>query len=126
MKNRMNQMRLWLGIVALALATAMGAGCDDNEFDRDPPAGQGSLIVDNFTGDRILVYLDGTEESGVSAGKHRYYDLEPGVCRVVLDGDDTRRSWSGDVDVLEGRRTVVEVRSDSGDYREFEVSIYLD
>lgn len=114
------------GILAIFLAMGMAAGCDDTEFDRDPPAGQGTLIVDNFTGDRVRVYIDGDEVDSVSSGKHRYYDRDPGVYRVALDGDDVNRSWAGDVDVLEGRRTVVEVRGYSSDYDLFAVQIYFD
>ena len=116
----------WIGLLPLLWASALLAGCDDTEFDRDPPAGQGSLIVDNFTGDRVYVYVNGMEVEHVSAGKHRYYDMAPGVYRVALDGDDTHRSWTGDVDVLEDRRTVLEVRSYAGDYVFFDVQLYFD
>jgi hypothetical protein len=37
-----------------------------------------------------------------------------------------RTFLAGDVDVLEGRRTVMEVRSWSSDYREYDVRIYFD
>ena len=116
----------WAGIGMMAAAWLFLSGCDEDRYDRDPPPGQGSMVVENVTGDRVLVYVDGAEEDGVSAGKHRYYDRAPGVYRVVLDGDDTNRSWAGDVDILEGRRTVLEVRGYSGDYNPFEVEIYLD
>lgn len=116
----------WMGLIPLGLAVGLAAGCDDTEFDRDPPSGQGSMIVDNFTGDRLRVYIDGEEAERVSVGKHRYYDCAPGVYRVALDGDDIRRSWAGDVDVLEGRRTVLEVRGYSGDYGSFDVQTYFD
>lgn len=121
--NRIGQ---WIGYLSIALAVGMTTGCDDSEFDRDPPSGQGSLIADNFTGDRIAVYLDGLEAESVRSGKHRYYDLDPGVHRIALDSDDTRRSWAGDVDILEGRRTVLEVRGYQGDYNSFDVEIYFD
>lgn len=126
MKKRADWMN-GLGILAIATMIAIWtAGCDDTEFDRDPPEGQGSLIVDNFTGDRVLVYVDGLKMESVSAGKHRYYDLDPGVYRVALDGDDTYRSWAGDVDVLESRRTVLEVRGYPSASDSFDVQIYFD
>ena len=115
-----------IGWVAAVLAIGMLTGCDDERFDREPPLGMGTVIVDNFTGDDIEVYLDGVAAEETDAGDHRYYDLEPGLHRVVLTGDDTERLWAEDVDVLENRRTVLEVRSDPFDYGEYGVDIYLD
>ena len=114
----------WALGMALAAALPWLAGCEDTEYDHDPPEGQGALVVDNSTGDRIYVYVDGMEVDSVRSGKHRYYDLEPGVHRVALDGDDTRRFWANDVDVLEGRLTVLEVLGDSGG--SYDVRVYLD
>lgn len=110
----------------LAGALPFGAGCDESEFDRDPPPGQGSLVVDNLTGDRVYVYVDGQDVGSVGSDKHHYYDLEPGVHRIALDGDDTDRAWAGDVDILNDRRTVLEVRGYSGDYDSFDVRIFFD
>ena len=112
-------------------AVAMGligmlAGCDDERFDREPPPGMGTVIVDNYTGDDIEVFLDGMEAEETDAGDHRYYDLEPGLHRVVLTGDDTDRTWAEDVDVLENRRTVLEVRADPFDTDEYDVDITID
>ncbi len=116
----------WCGVLAVSLAAGWAAGCDDSEFDRDPPEGQGSLIVDNYTGDRVRVYIDGEQVESVSAGDHEYYDRDPGVYRVALDGDDTNRSWAGDVDILENRRTVLEVRGAAFDYEDYDIRIYFD
>ena len=121
MKNR--QFIRWaaaLGLVGLL------AGCDDDRFDREPPLGMGTAIVDNYTGDDIEVYIDGRAAEETDAGDHRYYDLEPGLHRVVLAGDDTERTWADDVDVLENRRTVLEVRPDPFDYDEYDVDVFLD
>lgn len=126
MSVRAKQIGKWIGMLLITLAAGMLVGCDDTEFDREPPAGQGSLIVDNFTGDRLLVYLDGVEVESVSAGRHRYYDRAPGVYRVALDGDDIRRFWADDVDVLQDRRTVVEVRGAAYDYYSLDVQVYFD
>ena len=46
--------------------------------------------------------------------------------RVVLDGEDTDRAWADDVDVLEGRLTVLEVREHALDYRDFDVREYFE
>ena len=114
--------------VALGLIGLIGlvGGCDDTRFDREPPAGLGTLVVDNFTGDKLQVYIDGQEREDTSAGDHRYYDLKPGLHRVALDGDDVNRSWAGDVDILENRRTVLEVRGSSFDYDDYDINIYFD
>ena len=115
-----------LGILVAAGLAGLLSGCDDSRFDRDPPEGQGTLVMDNYTGDRLLVYIDGQQRDNTSAGDYRYYDLLPGVHRVVLDGDDTDRTWAGDVDILEGRRTVLEVRNETFDYDDYDIQIYLD
>lgn len=115
-----------LGVLLLCGVAGLTGGCDDDNYSRDPIDGQGLLVVDNFTGSRVRVYIDGGREENVSSGKHRYYDLEPGIYRVALDGSDTDRSWAGDVDILERRRTVMEVRNYIGDYRYFDIRIYFD
>ena len=66
MKLRANQPCRWIGVLAISFAMYIVAGCDNSDFDHDPPAGQGSLIVDNFTGDRVRVYIDGEEAQSVS------------------------------------------------------------
>ncbi|HAL92356.1 MAG TPA: hypothetical protein DCM68_04955 [Verrucomicrobia bacterium] len=125
--NRLaGRIRKWIWMLPLIFAAGALGGCDDSDFDRDPPEGQGSMVVDNYTGDRVRVYIEGERVDSVGEGDHRYYDLDPGVYRVALDGDDTDRSWAGDVDILENRRTVLEVRGYSGDYDEFDVRIYFD
>lgn len=112
------------GILALVIAAGSVTGCDDDNFDHDIPEGQGSLVVNNFTGDRLRVFIDGMAVNSVTEGKYQAYDRVPGIYRVALDSDDSERSWADDVDVLEGTLTVVEV---SGyDYREFTVRIYFD
>ena len=116
----------WLRILALLVPAALFAGCDEEEFDHTPPSGQGTLVVDNLTGDRVYVYIDGEEVNSVTSDKHQYYDRDPGVYRVVLDGEDTDRAWADDVDVLEGRLTVLEVREHALDYRDFDVREYFE
>ncbi|MDD2520524.1 MAG: hypothetical protein PHR34_06180 [Kiritimatiellae bacterium] len=120
--------RGWMaaGLLGALLVAGLAGGCDDDNYSRDPAEGMGLLVVDNFTGTRLRVYLDGERVENVSSGEHRYYDLAPGIYRIALDGSDTDRSWAGDVDLLEGRRTVMEVRSWSSDYREYDVRIYFD
>jgi hypothetical protein len=61
----------------------------------------------------------------VSDFDHEAFDLAPGIHRVVLDESHGSRNWRGDVDVLEGKLTVLEVNTgfDSSDY---DVRIYFD
>lgn len=116
-----------LGILAVAaLTTLWSAGCDDEDYDHDVPAGKGTLVVDNRTPDRIRVYLGGVQVQSVGDGDERYYDLDPGQHRVVLDGDDTDRYWADDVDVLEGRLTILKVTDDLGDFDDFDVDLDYD
>jgi hypothetical protein len=119
-------MKMLLGGVAALLGLFLVTGCDDDEFDRNPPAGQGSLVVDNRTSDRIDVYIDGARMANVRSGKHRYYDLDPGTYRVVLNDDDARRSYADDVDILIDRLTVMDVTLSVTDFRRFDVFIYFE
>lgn len=119
------------GAAALAVAAFLALfplGCeyDDDDFDHDPPAGLGTLYVDNNTGDDLDVFVDGAEMQGVGDYDERFYDLAPGVRRVVLDEDDGDRSFADDVDVLEGRRTIIDVSRDSDDFDRYDVVIYFD
>ena len=118
----------WLGLAAMAATVVFGfAGCEtDDDYDHDVPAGKGTLVVDNQTPDRIRVYVDGAQVQNVGDGHERYYDLDPGVYRVVLDGDDTDRNWADDVDVLEGRLTILKVTDDLGDFDDFNVDLDFD
>ena len=118
----------WLGLAGMAATLALGtAGCEtDDDYDHDVPAGKGTLVVDNRTPDRVRVYVDGAQVQSVGDGDERYYDLDPGPYRVVLDGDDTDRHWADDVDILEGRLTILKVTDDLGDFEDFNVDLDFD
>ncbi len=116
----------WL--VCLALGTLLMLGlcaCDSDGWDHTPPAGMGSIIVDNRTSDGVNVYLDGYYTNHVASFDYEVYDLWPGIHRVVLDQSHGSRNWWGDVDVLAGKLTVLAVSTDvySSDY---DVRIYFD
>ncbi len=129
-RQRMKKRAGWmkgLGVLALAAVITTGtAGCEDDDYDHDVPAGQGSIVVDNRTGDRIRVYLDGLQVASVGIGDERYYDLDPGQHRVVLDGDDVDRNWADDVDVLQGRLAILKVTADFGDFDDYDVDLDYD
>lgn len=115
---------------ALAFAAALGvglaSGCEDDKHDHDFVAGMGAICVDNETGNRLRIYVDGAEMQSVSAWKQRFFDLNPGLYRVVLDDDDAQRTWGGDIDVLDGRLTVLEARPAGSSGSDFVVWTYLD
>ena len=117
--------RSWAGGMLLSALVMLLAGCEDGGFKHDPPPGQGSIIVDNQSWDVIHVYIDGYYTNDVGDYDYEAYDRVPGVYRVVLDQKSGNRSYSHDVDVLEGKLTVLEVRINEFD-REYDVSMYYD
>lgn len=111
---------------SLTLAgTVFLAGCDD-DFNHHPPAGMGSLIVDNATDNKIYVYLNGYETNSVQYYDYEYYDLNPGVYRVVLEEKNGPRSYRDDVDLLKDQRTVLEVKTDAASSSYYDVRVYFD
>ena len=109
---------------AAGCALALGLAACEREWDHTPPDGQGSVIVDNRTADELDVYLDGRATNRVDDFDYEVFDHAPGVVRVVLDEAHGRRAWGGDVDVIEGKRTVLEV-SDRG-RSSYDVRVALD
>ncbi|MBU4198921.1 MAG: hypothetical protein KKE37_00665 [Verrucomicrobia bacterium] len=98
----------WVG--GMLLSALMMTGCEDGGFKHDLPPGQGSIIVDNHSLDVIHVYIDGYYTNDVGDYDYEAYDRVPDVYRVVLDQKSGNRSYSHDVDVIEGKLTVLEVR----------------
>lgn len=116
----------WVERLVLGMILMLGlCACDGGGWNHTPPAGMGSIIVDNRTDDGVNVYLDGYYTNRVSDFDHEAFDLAPGIRRVVLDESRGSRNWRGDVDVLEGKLTVIEVNTGfySSDY---DVRIYFD
>ena len=112
-------------IPAVALATLTGCEDDDAEYDHTPPAGMGTLILENDTYDDITVALDGRIQPEVGEDSNRKYDLEPGVWRLVLDQQGGDQNWRGDVDIIEGHLTIVNI-SASTDPDDFFISVRFD
>lgn len=102
------------------------SGCDWGDDDRDhvPPPGHGALFVENRTAHELRVYADGRELGRVRAYRDRPFDLKPGVYRVVLDQRNTDRNWRDNVDIIEGRLTVLDVASGPG--VELDVVVFFD
>lgn len=112
-------------IGGLILMMGLGACHNSDDWNHTPPAGMGSIIVDNRTTDGVNVYLDGYYTNRVSDFDHEAFDLAPAIHRVVLDESHGSRAWRGDVDVLEGKLTIVEVNP--GNYSsDYDVRIYFD
>ncbi len=110
-------------LVAALAVLLLAPGCEsDNEFSHTPPAGQGSLIVDNYTYTDIEFFLNGILQETVNSDHDKTFDLAPGVYRVVLNDDNGDRNWADDVDVLEGRLTVLTVKIDSGFFDSYSVT----
>jgi len=118
--------RLALAIVLL-LGVCVWSGCEDDDdkiYDHVPPEGKGTLVVDNDTADDINVYVNGVRKTRAGDGSESFTELDPGLYRVVLDGEDDR-SWRNDVDILEGRLTILHVRTDFSHPREYDVDVEL-
>ena len=116
-------------VLCAAMAGWLGVtGCESDEIsDHNPPEGQGSLIVDNQSPYRLDVYLNGQKQESVGDFDDHAYDRLPGVYRLVLDPDeDFLNAVAGDVDVLEGRRTVVQVSTRGPGSSDLDLSIRLD
>lgn len=116
----------WAAGLAGGMILALGlCACDSSDWSHTPPAGMGSIIVDNCTVDGVNVYLEGTYTNRVSDYDYEAFDLAPGIHRVVLDESHGSRNWRADVDVLEGKLTVLEVNN--GYYSlDYDVRIYFD
>ena len=116
----------WAARLALGMILMLGlCACDGDDWNHKPPAGMGSIIVDNRTMDGVNVYLEGTYTNRVSDFDHEAYDLAPGIHRVVLDESHGSRNWRGDVDVLKDKLTVLEVNK--GYYGlDYSVRVYFD
>ena len=119
----MNVLKILLGMVVMLAVTA---GCDNGD-DHRPPAGMGSIMLRNNTGDDIFVYLDGI----LSSNRADYatttpYDLKPGSYRVSLTERRGWRSWSGFVDVLENRLAYLDVTLDLRNAYAYDVVTFFD
>ncbi|MGD9874911.1 MAG: hypothetical protein AB7T27_11690 [Kiritimatiellia bacterium] len=112
-------------ITAAALATLTGCEDDDDDYDHNPPAGMGTLILENDTYDDVTVALDGRIQPEVREDSDRKYDLEPGIWRLVLDQQGGDQNWRGDVDIIEGHLTIVNIGA-SADPDDFFISVRFD
>ncbi len=118
--------RSWIGGLTACLFLVFTAGCDDGsdeDFDFVPTAGKGALVVENNTASDIDLYVDGISRGEVDDDSYLPVEATPGVYRIVLDEDDGDRQYGADIDILEGRLTVLRVYIEAGDYTEYRVRI---
>lgn len=120
---------LFYGLLLMTGAIWM-AGCDDHrgegDFDYDPPSGYGALILDNQSSTDINLYVDGSYAGRIGDYDDEHFDLEPGLHRLVLDEHHGDRTWGGDVDVLEGRLTIISATVSHLDSHDYRVSVEFD
>jgi hypothetical protein len=110
----------------LAAGPILLAGCDSGGgYKHDPPPGEGCIIVDVQSSDIVHVYINGIYANDVGDYDYEAYDLDPGMYRVVLDQKNGSHSYSHDVDVIEGKRTVLQVYRYEGSW-EYDVRIFYD
>ena len=125
-------MNRWVSRWAFRCAALLGGaalfltGCNDDDIDHHPPAGMGCIIVRNYTFSDINVFINGAQTNEADADDDSAYDLRPGVYRVVLDQEDGDRNFRGDIDVLQNRRTIIDVNTDALWFDRYDVFIYFD
>jgi hypothetical protein len=107
-------------------AVALLAGCESHDHEHTPPAGQGAIVVDNHAFHDLSIFVSGVLTNNVDAGHDIALDLAPGVYRIALDEDESDRSFSGDIDVLEGQLTILDVTADPLERYRLNVSVYFD
>lgn len=121
------KMKWWLNLLLGGVVTTALTGCNwSRDEDHTPPAGMGSIMVRNNTGGDIDVYLNG----GATSNRADYssttpYDLKPGAYRVALSEHNGYRSYSGFVDVLQGRLTFMDVTLDLSNRFAYDVVIFF-
>ena len=112
---------IWL---LLILSCVSLFGCSGSgDYDHKPAVGFGTLIVDNLTSDDIEVFVDSVQILKVRDGHDEFYDLAPGTYRIVLAEDGGSQSYIDEIDVLEGRQTILEVSPSFGD--SYDVSVRI-
>ncbi|HPG00151.1 MAG TPA: hypothetical protein PLE77_08770 [Kiritimatiellia bacterium] len=118
-----------MAMMALLLAATAGlVGCelDDEDYDHNPPAGLGTMYIDNNTYDSLEIYVDAVKVGEVGDYDTHYFDLEPGTHRIVVQEEGGTASFRDDIDIVEGERTIVDVSYDSNDSSEYDVLVYID
>jgi len=115
----------WAGLLTL-LTAIFGCNYDDDDFDHNPPPGMGCIIVNNNTANDIRVFVNGIATNNTDDADWEAYDMKPGVYRVVLEERHGDRSYRDDIDVIENRRTILDVTTDAVRRDRYDVYLYFD
>ena len=115
-------------LAALLLGLAALAGCESGSstatYDHVPPAGQGSILVNNLTWSAMSVYVGGELVVQINTDAIGTVDLAPGTYSVVLNEDQSQgnHSYSADVAVLDANLTVLRVTMNTSDVYSYNVT----
>lgn len=120
----MKPLRLLLTCLCSGLTLLLATGCDDNDPDHQPAPGKGALFINNTTASDIQVFVNGERFETVQDFDDRAYDLPPGLYRVVLDEQGGDRTYRDDIDIFEGRLTVLDVAIEPFD-DDFDVAVFF-
>jgi hypothetical protein len=112
----------------LAVPVLILSGCDrwDDGVDHHPPDGQAALAITNRTAHDLRVYLDGNLLMTAGDWETAIRDLAPGTARLVLDERGGDRYDARDIDLMEGRVTVVEVEESLYNAGRYDIFVHLD
>jgi hypothetical protein len=120
----MKLLRLLAFCLCAGLTLLTNTGCDDNDPDFQPSPGNGALFINNTTASDIQVFVNGERFETVQDFSDRGFDLPPGLYRVVLDEQGGDRTFRDDIDIIEGRLTVLDVTIDPFD-NDFDVAVFF-
>lgn len=121
--------KIWSRVVMMLGLAFMLSGCEDAEddFDMTLEDGKGALIVQNLSGSDFNVFVEGVRIGEVDSNDHLATELDPGVVRVFLcEQDGDHRGYGEDLDILEGRRTIVRIQRDDDDWNDYDITIEYD
>lgn len=121
--------KVWSRLVMMLGLVFMLAGCEEanDDFDVTVSDGKGALVVQNLSGSDFNVFIGGSYVGEVDSDDHLTVELDPGVVRVFLREDDGDGSGYGDdLDILEGRTTIVRIQRDDRDWDDYDITVEYD
>lgn len=120
----MKPLRLLATGLCAGLTLLFNVGCDDDDPDYQPAPGKGALYINNTTASDIQVFVNGQRFETVQDFDENAYDLPPGLYRVILDEQGGDRTYRDDLDIIEGRLTVLDVAIEPFD-DDFDVEVFF-
>lgn len=114
------------GLVLAATLSTLFSGCEDfDPTDHEPEDGYGALVVNNHLVHDLIVYVDGVQLEDTNDNDDHAYDLAPGLHRVILDERNGNGTFRDDIDIIEGRNTVLDVTEHPYDSSRLDVAIFF-